>query len=569
MTSLNISLQQMFWAKKTCDGNSVHVRGWATVHGAPFQADGLADRILSIVAGRGDIDLRSLGKEVDTWNGSFSFVLVTPNGVVLCADRIRSYPLLYSQSPDGNIAITDQFDSIPRNPGLHRPFASDRIEEYLVSGFIYGNGTLRPDVLGMQPGELVKLQGGNIESHRYFLYCPAESEDLLDPEDLARRIVQEQDAAICRMVASAPDVNRWVVPLSGGHDSRTVLIHLHRQKVKNVICFSYGKKDNWESRVSRSVAEALGYPWHYVEYTPASWKDMFDMPSNRIDEFVRNASNGVSQPIFQDIPALSHLHRHGILSANDIVVPGHSYDFLTGDYFDIAWNKVSRNELILHIMDRYAELWGINRWRTAGNAGIPERVHAIVNGFGYPSTVSNIAMLATFAWQENQGKFIVNCVRAIEHFAYRWRLPLWDYRLIDLWMQVPVQLQYKRRFFYDVYVRYMEPAELSSLRLSDQRTNKYWRIKKALMSLLPEPLMRLLWETQFGDLHYVKNFLLGRGKVLQDILGNGPILCERWQEVFNRHLAPHAQCPLVPWQKHPDGLIAAYSLMQSGAHHPE
>ena len=58
-----------------------------------------------------------------------------------------------------------------------------------------------------------------------------------------------------------------VIPLSAGYDSRFILSGLINKGYKNIITFSYGKKENRELNTARKIAEYLKVPWHYIEFT--------------------------------------------------------------------------------------------------------------------------------------------------------------------------------------------------------------------------------------------------------------------------------------------------------------
>ena len=35
--------------------------------------------------------------------------------------------------------------------------------------------------------------------------------------------------------------------------------------MQNVICFSYGQKNNFEAEAAKKISNKLGYPWHFVK----------------------------------------------------------------------------------------------------------------------------------------------------------------------------------------------------------------------------------------------------------------------------------------------------------------
>src|SRR5690606_19684702 len=94
------------------------------------------------------------------------------------------------------------------------------------------------------------------------------------PTNFVRDFDRQMRRIIENMIQSAPAVNNWIIPLSGGHDSRMLVNYLYKAQIKNVICFSYGSANNLQSRISKKVAEAVEYDWHFVEYTEEKWGEL-------------------------------------------------------------------------------------------------------------------------------------------------------------------------------------------------------------------------------------------------------------------------------------------------------
>src|SRR5699024_7143343 len=145
------------------------------------------------------------------------------------------------------------------------------INEFASSKFVLGNKNCFKDVYSCQAGEIATLENDQIKSKRYFEFLPEDDEREISTEAFVDEFNQLMGFTIQRMIQSAPEVNNWIIPLSGGHDSRIIVNSLKKAGIENVICYSYGTSNNLQSKISKQVAEGAGYPWHFVEYTEEKW----------------------------------------------------------------------------------------------------------------------------------------------------------------------------------------------------------------------------------------------------------------------------------------------------------
>src|SRR4029077_5484177 len=89
-------------------------------------------------------------------------------------------------------------------------------------------------------------------------------------ERLIEGLAARPPRVLCRLVGGVGD-RTIVVPMSGGYDSRLIGVSLRDLGCRKVICYSYGVPGNWESRISRELADYLGFPWLFVPYTGDRW----------------------------------------------------------------------------------------------------------------------------------------------------------------------------------------------------------------------------------------------------------------------------------------------------------
>ena len=231
--------------------------------------------------------------------------------------------------------------------------------------------------------------------------------------------------AFSRMIEQSPNVNRWVIPLSGGHDSRTVANYLYRLGQKNVICYSYGKPENIQMSSSRLVAKALGFEWYFVEHTEEKWLKLHER--GLIDSYIDYAFNGASTPHLQDFLAVTELKEKGIVKPGDVFVPGHTYDFQTGANFGEADMACENKEMVLQRVLAAHTRWGDYSSSLVGTIG--EIFEA--------SGVKPRHFQEYFNWQELRAKFTINSLRCYEFHGFDFRIPFWDKELVGFWLKAP------------------------------------------------------------------------------------------------------------------------------------
>jgi asparagine synthase (glutamine-hydrolysing) len=367
-------------------------------------------------------------------SGLFSLVIRYMNQYFLVSDIIRCYPLFYSFLGD-KLIITNNLFKYQQKYGISS-LDYEKIEEYVVSGFVYGNSTIYKNTYAIQAGEIVFINDQSYRSIRYFRFKPTTK---IWSFNSINEFTQALDKCLLsvfvRMIKTTPSVNRWLVPLSGGHDSRVIVNYLYRLGVRNVICFSYGTAGNEQSKLSKMVSESLGFEWHFVEYTSDKWLTLYKI--GILDEYIDYAFNGVSTPHLQDFLAVYELKKNGVLKNGDVFVPGHTFDFLVGSNLSqldlLCESKTMAVQRTLLMHSKATDLSGI----TASS------IEAI-----YDYALSDPKHFQEyFNWQEQRSKFLVNAVRGYEFHNFKFRLPFWDKEIVDFWMSIPDDQRMERKVF--------------------------------------------------------------------------------------------------------------------------
>jgi asparagine synthase (glutamine-hydrolysing) len=387
---------------------------------------------------------------VERLNGCFAAVTERPDCVLAAVDRVRTIPLFYAVSGRDAWLSDDAYWVLDRfGPGAVNEIGG---EEFGLTGYVTGAETLFSNVRQIQAGRLLRL-GAAAEQRRYYEF---RHDDFFaaDIDRLTPKLEALHESVFRRLLASV-EGRQIVVPLSGGYDSRLIGVSLRDLGAKDVVCYSYGVPGNWESRISKELADYLGFRWEFVEYSAERWSAWAS--TDEFQEHFRRAGNLASVPHVQDWPAVYELERSRCIEPDGVLVPGHSGDFLAGSHipkFVVGARTFSFRVLLDAIERAHYSLWDWPPDRAnALREAFDRRIESIV---GRPDTLSAEDVADLFErWdlEERQSKFICNSMRVYEGFGHEWRLPLFDAELMDFWARVPLDLRVGRRLYFEFVKR--------------------------------------------------------------------------------------------------------------------
>ena len=326
--------------------------------------------------------------------------------------------------------------------------------EYLLTGYVTGADTLFREIKQLQAGEaLIATVDANrwrIETRRYYLFWHSPVQRSL--AELAESFETALHATFTRLVRYA-DGRPVVVPLSGGYDSRLIVLMLRRLGYENVITFSFGQPGNEESEISRSVARALDLPWHFVKYTNDNWYRWYRSPEMRA--FLSRCDGLCAFPYITTFPAIRELWTKGVLSNDSVLVPGHTLDFISGGHIpeDLVDNGNQKIEhLIRAIMRKHYNMLISSSFRwTSIRDQMQRRIISRLVKENPRTTEEAVNAYECWEWKERQAKAIVNTARIYEFWGCDWWLPFWDVDIMSFWESVPLQARL-RRIFCKLYV---------------------------------------------------------------------------------------------------------------------
>lgn len=411
---------------------------------------GRLDNISALIACARDGTLAEFGRLLREERQQFGLVVETDSAIFAAADRIAGYPLDIRQS--GSVIEISGDSRRWMTSANAADFDEQQARIYLLAGYCIGRNSLMRNVTRVLPGEFVRIckDSGVLSRHRYYRFLPSFAGEG-SPAIWERRLGDALDAATERLLSRADGRRIWI-PLSAGYDSRLVLAKLLEHGCKKLQAFSYGTAGNMESRVARSLAESVGVPWRFVP--PNNKANADDYWGGEAAQYAYYAGGVRTSPAMNEFFAFRSLLSEGSMDSDDFVTNGQTGDFLTGGH--IPKNvPTNRSETAHEIRTKHLSLFR-SLSDDFGQSGSDELLADWVSDHLDQSEVSgdrdSVRTYLAFEWQERQSQLVVNQQRAYDHLGLKWSLPLWDADLMDLYDEVPFELQQKQ----DLYIRYLQ-----------------------------------------------------------------------------------------------------------------
>ena len=218
--------------------------------------------------------LLTIAEKID---GSFALIGVIDNINFAVVDRIKSIPIFLAEKNQ-----TFQFSN-------HAPALSSTLKpnEYnykeslslAMSGYTIGRNSIIKNIRQLLAGECSVIVHGKCQFINYYNFI--EKNNVKDKkhcsiESLSKEL-ETTTLDIFKSLIEKSDGRQICVPLSAGYDSRLIASVLYKLKAKNVICYCYGRKNNFEAKTSEAVAKQLNFPWFFIPISNASTKKILDL----------------------------------------------------------------------------------------------------------------------------------------------------------------------------------------------------------------------------------------------------------------------------------------------------
>jgi|TARA_Y100000294_G_scaffold59293_1_gene56069 asparagine synthase (glutamine-hydrolysing) len=419
------------------------------------------DRTISI-----DESGKSVSNKDDFWDfkkhinypnlrqNGYSIIFLNKNKVFFCVDRVRTYPLFYTTEAE-KLFVSDDASWL-KTKTSNSELCAESIIEFYQSGFVTGNKTLYKNIFTLQAGEAISArytQGiWKLDKKRYFKYFP----DSITDKSVSD-LLKELDEIFFQIFTSILKRNKnrvFMIPLSGGVDSRLIVNWMKRIGVDNILCYSFGTQNNRDCKKAKEIAQRLGYEWRFVELTKELWLEAYH--SSLFKRLKSKFSGYCSLMSNQEFPAIYDMNKKNIIPKNSIFIPGHTGDFISGGHIpDNLYEFHPTSETVVkYIIDKHFSLWKTLRINSRKRIleYLERRVKKQIKIFDIHSHDMTSQVIEYYDWQERQAKFIVQFVSVYKLFDYSFELPLWSKELMDYFLKIPLHLKHNKY----LYIKYLK-----------------------------------------------------------------------------------------------------------------
>jgi len=428
-------------------------------------------------------------------SGFFAFVYVGQTRSVVVVDRVASRPIIFAKDDAGNLSIGCRLsDFTARSTGSnHNLSDAFGVLQLALGGQTVGFRTIRSGLSFLPAGHALVLDGpGNLELRQYWRFEPwrrhtERSENL---KASAADVLLQTLELLDQRAGDRP----IVVPLSAGLDSRAIVAGLRHLGRRNVVCFSYGLKANYEAAAACAIAEKLGYDWHFIPYTHRKAKAFFGGEIWR--SYQQFACNGASVAFNSDLPALVQLLEMRPELKDGIFVNGQSGDFISGMHLPKDGTPLDNwNDLTQALCGKHFSLWQ-NLLTEERRLCIGEAIQDFLREINIPElTAENAgAIYETSEFYDRQSKYVIGGQRQYEFLGLEWDLPLWRESVVDFFGRLPQNEKQEQRLYTEMLQEENWAGVWHPLRYSQRirPLQVYWL--RLLAKGLCAPFGRQLWK---------------------------------------------------------------------------
>jgi asparagine synthase (glutamine-hydrolysing) len=389
--------------------------------------------------------------------GHFTIIKRMSDEYWVATDPILRYPVFFKIGK-GRIEISDDPKILLH--GEKKIPDKEASLFFLQFGATFGNHTLLNGLSVFEPGTVTRLSEDSIHTEHYLKgYFKSDQRWEYTPLEL-KGILEEIFFRYINLYKDRP----FVVPLTAGYDSRFILTMLKSHGVKNVQCFTWGRKNNLEMVTAKKVAAQLNYKYQFIEYDSNLIKNF-----SRQDQFFKYmeyAGNFTSMPYMQDYFAVSYLNQNQIIPSDAVFIPGHTGDVYSGSHQRPWFELLSKNDICYELVDFFS-MTGFHKKPLS-----KDHIISLLERYLYDNNFTPSQFVDYWDINIRQARFVARSSSIFNYFGYDVILPLSDQLFINYFFSAPVKLRFNERLYRETLVELFFKPNSVDFDLKDVRNFK-------------------------------------------------------------------------------------------------
>lgn len=371
-------------------------------------------------------------------HGIFSIIIEFDTHIEIISDRIDFFPIFYFVDESQYIYVSDSWWNIQTQKKQFLP-NEDAYLEFLAGGFVLGHETLDKTIKKTKAGEICCIyNNGLVEHNAYQSYIPLEFRT--SPYDTIYNDVCSAISEAGNRLEKFLQNRTAVIPLSGGYDSRLIACMLKKMNYQNVICFTYGVK-NKEQELSQQVAEILGYPWFFIDYTQINTQEYLQSPE--FIAYAKSYGNGFAMPYMQEYFAVKFLKENKLIPLDSVFLPGHR-----AEYIKVLQKMICEKPKIVSVKNLpqciEQKIFNIKKKTKKQKAVLHNRLRETLCVSWQHLALQDFSLFEGWTVSEKYSKFIFRSSFVYPFFGYQVYLPLWDKQLMNVFLDISSDYKVER-----------------------------------------------------------------------------------------------------------------------------
>lgn len=293
------------------------------------------------------------------------------------------------------------------------------LQELNASGYTHGNNTLYKNIFTQEADSIYIWKDNKLTKKNIFNF---RDNTLLFNKNWYSSIGKNVKRKVKNL-----NKKGILISLSGGLDSRIILMSCMKAKIRNIICFSYGPKNNPDAKIAKEICEKLNIKWiNCTDMKPV--KEIYN-------NFLENYQFINSVPMDEAFEALNFLKEK--FSKDYLLINGQTGDFTTGGHLLNDNFFKNKKELKNYIKNKFFKM------------RIQTKEFPMEKILTQNLTLENnyLFNVEEFEWKNRQAKYVTGVIKSYEFFGFESYMPLWDGAFTNFWRQCSSKLLEKQNLY--------------------------------------------------------------------------------------------------------------------------